>query len=176
MEARCKGEAVPRLCIYVTREIGWQSLEEIHFFDKFGRLLPTSGPELKGVAGACLSGVPQPDFPYVFPPHVLQGQRVYLLGRIPGQISVWPAEPAEQEWRPIWAIQFLQKKRGHAIFLGGGADELLPLPQFWAEPDRKRLRQWKETLWYRRKRIVVPQQPSLRALWLQYQEAARDLR
>ena len=127
IEARRGEEIVARLFLYITHEVEWKTVGKARLFDGYGNSIADYAPESIGLAGACLVGIPVPSFGFVFPPHVLEGPLVYLVGRVPGEISVWPAESAEHEWVPIWAIQFPRKKLGRAIFCGSGADEISPL-------------------------------------------------
>jgi hypothetical protein len=169
-------EAVAKLFLYVTHDIEWKGVGGSQLFDRFGGLIPASASHPQGVAGAYLSGIPQPNFAFLIPEDILQGLQVYLIGRSPGQIINWPKEQFDTEWAPVWAIQFLQKKRARAVFCGGGADEIAPLCEPWATADRKRLKLWKEILWYHRRKITSLSDASMRKLWVQYQEVAREVR
>ena len=174
IQTRRGAEIVAQLFVSVTREVEWQKNGTPWLFDKFGMLVTDAGPGVTGLSGSLPVDLPLLPFPFAFPPHILEG-KVILIGRVPGQIRVWPDETTEQEWMPIWAVQLRKKRLGRVIFCGEGADNVHPVPQPASIIDRRRLRRWKEVLWYSRKRIAAPVPPELRALWLEYQEAAREL-
>src|SRR5262249_3852099 len=94
--------------------------------------------------------------------------RVFYVGREPGQIISWPSEPLPTGWSPVWAIPMRQQ--GCAMFCGTSLSESEPLRSQCS--DRKKLKEWKEVLWHRRKRITAPNHVGLRALWQRFQEEA----
>jgi hypothetical protein len=122
------------------------------------------------VAGALVQGVNFPSFNFnTFLP--IQGnQRIFFVGSDPGQIVSYPSELLPTDWTPIWAI-FLGRRRGQVMFCGTSLMELEPTQSRCR--DRKKLRQWKEILWHRRKRILPPVGDCrLQALWKKFQKEA----
>lgn len=137
-------------------------------FDRFGNL-KTGDNETGGVAGALVRGVDFPDFNFnTFLP--IQGkQRIFYVGKEPGQIAIWPAESLPTDWELVWAIS-KGRHRGQAMFCGTNLAESQPLMSKCK--DRKKMRAWKEILWHDRKKISPPDRPNLKALWKQFQKEA----
>ncbi len=138
--------------------------------DRFGGRIEAQGCD-GFVAGATASSN-TPPYRGLFLP-LSNGEVVRaLIGRAPGQIA-WVSEGEQPDgWQPVWAV-IMRRRRGHALFCGSGVTESLPAQQ--AEGDRRSIQDWKQVLWYRRKRIESPEHPALRNLWLSYQEEARKL-
>ncbi len=97
--------------------------------------------------------------------------RVFLVGRSPGQITKWPAEQIPEKWDPVWAVPI--RKRGRAVYCGLGIDLSTPDPH--TDAVTKRIRMWKDVLWHWRKRIAEPTHPMFRLLWREYVEVARHV-
>ena len=97
----------------------------------------------------------------------------FLVGQNPGEIVVWPSEPFPDGWIPQWAIKRLSRKRWEAVYIGDtlGSKTFQPLPQ----PTVRKVRDWKQALWYRRKRITRPRLPVERELWDRIQRVARNV-
>jgi hypothetical protein len=69
----------------------------------------------------------------------------------------------------VWAVPI--GRRGQAFFCG--SDVAAAEPAGTQTGDRKRVREWKDILYYRMKKITPPHGERARALWRRYQEAAR---
>ena len=97
----------------------------------------------------------------------------FLVGRNPGEIVAWPSEPFPGDWIPQWAIKRLSRKRWEAVYVAGvlGSTTFQPL----SLPTVRKVRDWKQALWYRRKRTVPPRLPVERELWDQIQRVARNV-
>ena len=97
----------------------------------------------------------------------------FLVGQNPGEIVVWPSEPFPDDWIPQWAIKRLSRKRWGALYIGDklGSTTFEPFSQ----PTLRKVRHWKQALWYRRKRTVPPRLPVERELWDQIQRVARNV-
>lgn len=103
----------------------------------------------------------------------IQGkQRIFFVGKEPGQVAIWPEEPLPTDWLPVWAISI--GRRGQAMFCGTSLVESEPTQSRCR--DRKKLREWKEILWHRRKRISPPTQQNLRGLWKRFQKEAERVK
>ena len=98
--------------------------------------------------------------------------RGFLIGKIPGQVVEWPSEPLPTDWRPVWAIAKARRKR-KVTFLGESLESASPSPLV-VRDDRK-IRAWKQVLWYQRRQIDPPVLPAVCALWKQFQEVARNV-
>jgi hypothetical protein len=70
---------------------------------------------------------------------------------------------------PVWAIS-KGRRRSQVMFCNSSLAE--SEPTISKCKDRKKLREWKEILWYDRKKITPPAQANLRALWKKFQKEA----
>ena len=115
-----------------------------------------------------VTGINPPEFNFnAFLP--IQGkQRILFVGKEPGQLSIWPVEPLPTDWMPVWAIS--KGRRSQVMFCGTSLAESEPSSAKCK--DRKKLREWKEILWYERKKINPPTQSNLRSLWKKFQKEA----
>lgn len=172
LEAIRDGQTLKRLSIFLTGQFEWRRTRPEHLSNEWGG--PSAGGGT-GVAGAMTIG-PRPPVdafhrPLTLVPGVdLHAPRVLFIGRAPGQIYSWPAEPHATAWCPVWAVPM--GRRGHAVYCGSDIEAAAPAVD-QINSDRRRVRLWKETLWWRRKRITEPKEPALAALWRSYVEAAR---
>lgn len=93
-----------------------------------------------------------------------------LIGRKPGEIT--PVDLNNlPDWEPVWAITKGRKRR--ALFCAAyNPFECFPLDT--KTSNRKDLRRWKEVIFHRRKRISLPADSELAALWRKYVEAAHN--
>jgi hypothetical protein len=137
-------------------------------FDRFGKL-QTEANGSAGVAGAWAWGVDFPDFNFnTFLP--IQGkQRIFFIGKEPGQIAIWPGESLPTDWEPVWAIS-KGRHRGQVMFCSTNLAESPPSKSKCK--DRKKMRAWKEILWHDRKKISPPDRSNLKVLWQQFQKEA----
>lgn len=142
-------------------------------FDCFGHILSGDQASKSGVAGVIVDGINVPPCPYCIPLSAVGERRIFLVGKEPGQIVSFPSEPLPQEWKPIWAISM--SREGRAVFCGTSLSESQPIPLNSQQKtyDRRKLNEWKEILWHRRRRITPPQRSSLQRLWREFQKEAR---
>ncbi len=166
------GQQVKSRSIYLTGEFEWRLAEPQQVLDRLGR--PTTG-SANAVAGALVIGPHPPVEGFTQPLMLTPGlegsaPRVLFIGRVPGQIYSWPAEPHARDWSPVWAVPM--GRRGHAVYCAGSIDAAQPDVRELAG-NRDRVNLWKLTLWHRRKRITAPEDPDLAHLWSLYVEAAR---
>lgn len=168
IEARLAGEIVATRSLFVSDFISISN-NSTYFGDNFGRHCEESST--KFVQGPLAPNETPPYHGGFLPwPH-LSERRTYL-GRVPGQIATltkgqWPAD-----WEPVWVIA-AKGRKGIAIYCGGDLDSSAPDSREGS--DRKLVKQWKQLLWFRRKRIEPPAHASINRLWLAYQEAAKEL-
>ena len=168
IEARQNGERVRRRTLYAVE--GYDGPESIPVIrlDRFG----FGGDDSKSetCVGPIISGFTPPDFnPETFlPPGA--GHRVYLVGRNPGEIVECPNETIADDWKPIWAVWMTKRRKGTAIYCGTDLEN--DVPGTAKCTDRRRLRFWKEVLWYKRKQISGPSHNRIRALWIVFREIA----
>jgi hypothetical protein len=141
-------------------------------FDRFGDL-QIGDNESAGVAGALVRGVDFPEcnfntFLPIFLP--IQGkQRIFFVGKEPGQIAILPAESLPTDWEPVWAIS-KGRHRGQVMFCGTNLADSQPLISKCK--NRRKMREWKQILWYDRKKISPPDRSNLKVLWQQFQKEA----
>jgi hypothetical protein len=155
---------------FVIGDFTWRWTTPLVSLDRFGAPRDSSLPQSQGAAGASVTGFSPSGVTYAPHPSCFERTRVFFVGREPGQIVSWPAEPVPREWQPVWAIPL--ERKGRAIFCGTDILASEPLPSR-AGSDRKKLKLWKEILYHRQKRIGAPLSPRLSQLWKKFQEAAR---
>ena len=97
----------------------------------------------------------------------------FLVGPVPGQVAEWPHGELPATWRPVWAIKMLNRRNGDAIFLRESPDGASPRPGIAGRP--REVRTWKKLIWYWRKRITPPALRTLRGLWEEFREVARNV-
>lgn len=171
LEVRNGEVVVFRRSLYLVGGFEWHLDAPLTRFDVFGQPLA----EGDGIAGAL---VPD-DFEMgiaAFTPDPLRAPelgrgapRVYFIGRRPGEIAEWPAQPLP-DWQPVWAIPF--GRRGRAVYCGTSLGESAPIPSAVCSKMLRRV--WCRVLWQQRKRIAPPRDASLTGLWKEYESAARD--
>jgi hypothetical protein len=99
------------------------------------------------------------------------GRRIFV-GRVPGQIVSLGAGEYPEDWDAVWAIQ-MEGRRGSVVFCGKNINDSRPHAN--QKHPRRSIQDWKEALWYRRKRIQPPSQTTLKKLWAEYQLEAQKL-
>jgi hypothetical protein len=168
IEARSGENIIKRCSLVLVENYSLPSQSNAQQFDRFGKL-QTKGNGSAGVAGALVQGVDCPDFNFnTFLP--IQGkQRIFFLGKEPGQIAIWPAESLPTNWEPVWAIS-KGRHRGQAMFCSTNVAD--SQPSMSKCKDRKKMRAWKEILWHDRKKISPPDRSNLKVLWQQFQKEA----
>ncbi|MEG3849322.1 hypothetical protein QT971_09900 [Microcoleus sp. herbarium19] len=168
IEARSGEDIIKRCSLLLVENYSLPSQSNAQQFDRFGNL-QTGDNESASVAGALVRGVDFPDFNFnTFLP--IQGkQRIFYVGKEPGQIAICPAESLPTDWEPVWAIS-KGRHRGQAMFCGTNLAE--SQPSLSKCKDRKKMRAWKEILWHDRKIISPPDRSNLKALWKQFQKEA----
>lgn len=168
IEARSGDDIIRRCSLLLVENYSLPSQSNAQQFDRFGKL-HTGENGSTGVAGALVRGVDFPDFNFnTFLP--IQGkQRIFYVGKEPGQIAICPAESLPTDWEPVWAIS-KGRHRGQAMFCGTNLAESQPAMSKCK--DRKKMRAWKEILWHDRKKISPPDRQNLKALWKQFQKEA----
>lgn len=168
IEARIGENIIKRRFLSLGENFDCQSEIPTQQFDRFGCRQTNADRISVGVAGALVTGVNFPDFNFNdFLP--IQGkQRILFVGKEPGQVSIWPLEQLPTDWMPVWAIS--KGRRSQVMFCGSSLAESEPTRSKCK--DRKKLREWKEILWYDRKKIYPPTQPNLRTLWKKFQKEA----
>jgi len=166
IEARLENECFHRKSLYTIDTADWREIPAAAYLDRFGL---HSGDESQCACnGPVVHGFTPPGFfPEIFlPPGT--GNRVFYVGRNPGEIAVSPAEPMPRGWSPVWAIPM--RKRGYAVYCATDLDASAPATNPCG--DRRHVEKWKEVLWHYRKRIEHPRHPAVFRLWKAYQEAA----
>lgn len=155
--------------IILLDDIDWTATSTASRVDVSGQ--PTAAP---GFCGA-FADSPLVDKAAPFQSAVLlpSARKAILLGRRPGEVCDWPAEPWPS-WEPVWAItpSVRGRKQRPVVYCGSNTAESRPKI---SEPitDRRMTRRWKEQIWTRRKHNVPPENSRLRALWNEFMKAGR---
>lgn len=103
----------------------------------------------------------------------LGNARCSLVGQVPGQVVEWPHGELPLAWRPVWAIKMVKRQKGQAVFLRESLDDASPCTGVAGSP--REVRNWKQLIWYWRRRITPPALPTIRELWVEFQEVARNV-
>lgn len=168
-----RGDVVLHRCsIYLLSGFSWRMRVPLVTVDRFGQL----SPDESGASGAIVPWQPSDGMVQDLlrtPGLRDQADRVYFVGRVPGEIACWPRDPIP-EWSPVWAIPF-GKRRGRALFCGTSLSDSAPQPRRH-NASARRSKSWVAMLGRRRHRITPPQNPGLKLLWGRYREVARALR
>jgi hypothetical protein len=176
IEIRRDGRVLGRCSLYLTGDFAWRRSRPVREFDRWGNPAGPSTPAPR-VAGATVEDGNLDTSRFRLHPLLAPGlgssrsRRTFFVGQRPGEIVSWPAQALPTDWDAVWAIPMA--RHGRAVYCGSSPDRAASLPRGQL-PARDRVELWKEILWRRRKRIAPPQHPRLRALWKQFQEAARD--
>jgi hypothetical protein len=162
------GDRIARRNLFLLDDFPLPAHLPVRWFDRHDQQLPEDSEPCVGYAGALARHPFEARFPYENLLPLSGSAKVYLLGRKPDEVRVWPRDPLPREWSPIWAIR--AGKHCEAIFCGTGLDEAGPqaLP-----PGGRPHAEWKEALWFLRKRTAPPHHRALHALLRLYQEVAR---
>lgn len=174
IEARIDEDVAKRFSLLLVEDFCVPKPIYTQQFDCFGFSNTDIENKSAGIAGALVQGINCPAFNFnTFLP--IQGnQRIFFVGSEPGQIVSYPSESLPTDWTPIWAIS-LGRRRGQVMFCGTSLMELEPTQSRCRE--RKKLRQWKEILWHRRKRILPPVGDCrIQALWKKIQKEAEHVK
>jgi hypothetical protein len=140
------------------------------WFDRFGTAALEPLTDAGRYSGALVEGAPAEVESFLLP-SLKQSETVVLLGRQPGQISRWPANPYPSDWQPIWVVRV--RRRGTVSFCGSSIENAEPSHEVAGM--RKQAEAWKELIWHRRRRISAPESRLLRSLWRRYQDVARSI-
>lgn len=171
VEVRHNGVCMRRRSLYAVATLEWRGAVARSHLNKFG--LRSDGGAAETCIGSIVDGVTPPEFsPFIFlPPSV--GNRIYFVGQNPGEIIECRNETISRDWRPVWAVLVQRRDRGVAIYCG--TDPARETPGTVNCENLKRRRLWKDILWYKRKRITCPSDPTLRSLWQLYREVAHHV-
>jgi hypothetical protein len=171
IEARRGEQTLDRRTLYLVRGgWSWTTPRDGFSLSPFGETADgvTGHPSVRGAQVAAIT-VAEFDFASAMP--VVEHGSIHYVGREAGQIVHWPAEPMPEDWSPVWVI--VSRRRGEVIFCGTSPAVATPIRG--VSRDRKKLKTWKDFLWARRKQLRPPAHVTLRKLWQNYQEIARDV-
>lgn len=112
---------------------------------------------------------------YHGPNLIYLSNKVVFIGERPGEVSYWPDETYPLTWYPVWAVAKLKKKQWKVYFCGN-PNQLkrvasLPTPA----GNRASVKRWKEVIWYKRKRYILPEMEEVRLIWKDYMRLAKDV-
>lgn len=172
IEARKGEDVIRRRSLFLIEDFPWSDRNLGKQFDRFGHRLSELDDDTSTFRGALVVGAESPPFNFNTLLPVQGKQRVFFVGKEPGQVTTWPEESLPADWSPVWAISI--GRRGQAVFCGTGLAESEPTQSTCG--DRKKLRRWKDILWYRRKRISPPTSRSLLTLWTRFQQEAKRVK
>lgn len=169
IEVRSGEDILTRRSLFVSDEMSASARYECGA-DQFGRVF--EGEDGRAFVSGAVGGSEVTTYEGFFlpvPPH--RGRRIFI-GRIPGQIISLGAGEHPEDWNPVWAIQ-MEGRRGSVAFCGKDLSD--SHPEVNQNQPRRLLQDWKQILWYRRKRIEPPSNAALKKLWSEYQLEAQKL-
>ena len=178
LEARSGQSVLGRQSLFLSDDFSLPTTSPDLFLNITGTSSRNAGGKTV-IAGACLYGLP--------PQMTVSQAELFedlecelgnlqglLVGRQPGQIVAWPSEPFPNGWTPEWVIRKRNRRQLVAVFVG---NELgAPAADAAFIPTRRKVQDWKQATWHRRKRIIPPHAPDELAQWLQLLEVARNVR
>ncbi|MBE0525169.1 MAG: hypothetical protein IBX40_12700, partial [Methanosarcinales archaeon] len=100
---------------------------------------------------------------------------IVFLGNKPGEIVEWPNEKLPEDWHPVWAVAKSGKDSWNVHFCGQLGITEDNSKQDFATPDKRNIKQWKEAVWYRRKRTNAPKIKTIKDMWIKCQEFAEHV-
>lgn len=101
--------------------------------------------------------------------------RIVYIGNAPGRVSEWPKDPFPQEWKPVWAIEKEGRKKWRVSCCKNSFRSIPPAEKTVHDERRKKVKKWKEYVWFRRKKVKKPQIPVVKKKWIEYSEAAKNV-
>ncbi|MCH7534644.1 MAG: hypothetical protein IH948_02675 [Bacteroidetes bacterium] len=126
------------------------------------------------VYGANVQGAEQ-NFHYQVPIPSLLNEKAIFIGEIPGEISFWPVNAYPSEWNPVWVAVKMGRKKWDLIFCGT-PEQLEKVPKPLASTrDTSLTKQWKNVIWHRRKRYLLPEIKEVVTIWNVYLEVAKNV-
>jgi hypothetical protein len=145
-------------------EVSWKSGAG-KFTNAKGEIVDISfeGPRVTG--GTAVNYNPPPIF-------MVPAKRSDVIGRRPGEIAVIPDEPPPTDWSPVWIVERGRSNR-RVIFCGSDIQYCVPSKE--EIPDKKRVKSWKDLLWYDWRKLRSPSLALLSSLWKQYRDVAKDV-
>ena len=169
VEVRYNDETIRKKSLYAVDTFECQEAVSVAHLDKFGQRTEDKAAET--CVGSIVDGYTSPEFnPKIFLP-ASSGNRVYLIGKNPGEILDCSKATISDDWHPVWAVQMQKRGKGIAVYCGRN-----PANDFPEKNDfnnRKLVKLWKDILWHKRKRIVCPSNPTLKSLWQRYMKVAQ---
>lgn len=178
LEARSGQSALGRQSLFLSEDFGLPTAPPDLFLDITGTSADNTGDKTI-IAGAYIYGGP-PQMPvsqaelFKDLEYELGNLQGLLVGRQPGQIVAWPSEPFPLDWTPEWVIRKHNRRRLAVVFVG---NELgTPPADTTFIPTRRKVQDWKQATWHRRKRIMPPRSLDELARWRQLLEVARNVR
>ena len=171
IEARRGEDVIKRLFLFLEESFAIETIKLAPYLDYFGNFYSNLDNKIAGVIGAWIGGVNCPlfDFNTLLP---LQGrQKIFFVGKEPGQIVTFPDETLPLDWHPVWAIA---KGRlfNKAMFCSSSLKESEPHRSTCN--DKIKLQQWQEIL---STRTLPPLEDNrLQDLWKKFQKEAQRVR
>jgi hypothetical protein len=169
LSLRKSGEEIARKSLYILDNIQWPPRTDRQWFDRNGHAIQVGVSEPAYTGPDVRNFVTGPTYltPFIKLAHQ---ESAYLLGRRPGQVSVWMHDPP-QNWQPVWAVIKSGRRRLRVQFCGC-CQETEPISS--AVGPRQKVQLWRELLWHSRRRAALAIHREHRELWRRYQEVARN--
>ena len=177
LEARSGQKVMQRQSLFLTSDFSLPTGDPSFLLDSTGTIakaeddgLLVAGAYTRGDSSVCTRSVAGIFYDLE---HEVRSLRGFLVGQNPGEIVRWPSEPFPEEWIPTWIVRRRRRKRWEAVFVGDILASTTSQPA--SRYTVRQIRDWKQVLWYRRKRTLAPRFPAQRELLRRLQEVAHNV-
>ena len=167
LEVRRSASVEARATITLTDAVFPRWQEQKVRFDSLGR----RSENADGILGALVDHPTASRFNFGAAVPPIPTSKLFLIGRIPGQITAWPAA-APPDWQPVWAIS-ADHRNACVVPCMEDPGDAAPINRRFGP--RRDIKKWKEIVWHKRKRVTPPREARFRELWRRYMEVARDV-
>lgn len=117
-----------------------------------------------------LDSVWEGKLPYYLSSHII------LLGSIPGQIITVQDSISELPWQPVWLLARIGPKMWNAIYCANAIVKPDSGNLTYFHESKKKIKNWKEAIYIRRKQTIPPTLGILAELWNDYIEVAKNVK
>ncbi|MEA3437853.1 MAG: hypothetical protein U9R43_15410, partial [Thermodesulfobacteriota bacterium] len=101
-------------------------------------------------------------------------KHMFFIGILSGQIVEWPQEDLPVDWEPVWVVEKMRRKEWKVNYCRESLD-IIKNHGEEKNPDRSKVKKWKEIVWVKRKITRCPKIPLVRKKWMKFVEAARNV-
>ena len=140
IEVSRENECISRRSLYSMDTTSWRGIPIAISLDRFGQR--HSGSTHEACCGQSYTVSHRLNSTRKYSSRPGGDNRVFYIGRNPGEIAISPSEPVPRDWSACVAIPI--RKRGCAIYCATDLNASAPTSDPYS--DRKRIKRWKEVL------------------------------